>query len=472
MKKGFSKKLISIILIVFAACTLINAQGAGSWKFIVFGDTRSNHNIHREVLQSMKTNTPDYRFIINVGDLINTGYSSSDWNNWKSAMTDVFGSTLQDGTPPKYMGVPGNHEYLSNSTALNYWRNNVSGQVTQFGNDGRFFYFDYEDARFILLDSTMSLTGAQKTMLLDAIENNPKKWLFTIWHHPIFDFGPKSYQSSIHQNWGVPLYQNGCDIMFMGHAHYYVRSEKLQLNGQKNPPLDLNTGTSQIVVGNGAASMYSIDPNKDGNGYMVASTFEDYGYSEITIDGNTAYYRHIDRYGMIIDQEVYYANPKPSVTTPTPLPTVIVTPIPTATPTATPEPTPQFINIAPGKAVFASGEYSAQFPKVALNDGNDGTIWGSLYNKGNQWFFIDLGVPYQVEHVTLKFFDQYYSPYYHIGVSNDAKTWTFAHTITNGTGGTNTITLQNISARYVGVLLTNGAQKVYGVSEFEIYTKK
>ena len=39
------------------------------------------------------------------------------------------------------------------------------------------------------------------------LENNPKTWLFMITHKPIFDYGPKSYEDDIHDEWGVPLYE-------------------------------------------------------------------------------------------------------------------------------------------------------------------------------------------------------------------------------------------------------------------------
>lgn len=133
----------------------------------------------------------------------------------------------------------------------------------------------------------------------------------------------------------------------------------------------------------------------------------------------------------------------------------------------TPTMTPIMTNIALHKNVVASGQYSADFPKTAINDGNTGTIWGSLYNAGPQWIFVDLLEVRDIDHVVVRFFDPYNSPYYHVGISNDAATWEFAATITNGDGGDDTIAV-NRSARYVGLYLTQGAKKVYGIKEFEV----
>lgn len=160
-------------------------------------------------------------------------------------------------------------------------------------------------------------------------------------------------------------------------------------------------------------------------------------------------------------EELQAGGPTPTLP---PTPTATVTPTPSATPTAT----PYYINIAPGKQVKASGQYSPQFPVTAVNDDNPATVWGSKYNAGPQWFFIDLGNLVAINHVMIHFYNPYYSPHYFIGVSDDGVTWDFAAEETNGAGG---IERQDVkrTARYVGIYLTKGAQKVYGVKEFEIY---
>ncbi len=109
---------------------------------------------------------------------------------------------------------------------------------------------------------------------------------------------------------------SGCDIIFSGHAHYYVRSKKLALNGEMNPPLDLARGTVQIVTGNGGASMDIPVPSHDGNEYMVEAyntTSSQYGYTELTVSADTLYLRHILRDGTVYDETSYIANPKDDI---------------------------------------------------------------------------------------------------------------------------------------------------------------
>ena len=310
----FLKSLcLIILLLLFVGITLPLSAQTDSWKFIVYGDTRSNDTYHRGVLQSIMNNTPDYTFIINVGDVVSDGTIKSQWDIWQKACDDILGGTGQDQVPPKYMATPGNHDETEKTAGLANWNTYLSGQVQQYGNEGKYFTFDYEHARFVVLDSdNSSVTGSQYDMLLDAIENNPKTWLFAVWHHPIFDFGPKQYEDYLHDMWGVPLYENGCDIIFMGHAHYYVRTKKLELNGEMNPPLDPINGTVQVVTGNGGAPVYQVSPNTDGNGYMVEAYTNQYGYTELTVGADSLRLRHYLRNGTLLDEAYYSPNPKPT----------------------------------------------------------------------------------------------------------------------------------------------------------------
>jgi len=182
---------------------------------------------------------------------------------------------------------------------------------------GKYFVFDYENVRFIILDSDKSSSsGEQLTMLINALKNNSRQWLIAVWHDPIFDFGEKQYEDKFHDTWGIPLYQFGADFFFVGDAHYYVRTKKLKLNGDINPPLDLENGIAQIVVGNGGASMDVPVPDHDNNEYMLESystAKEQFGYSELHFKNDSLFYRHIFRDGTVYDQAIYTPNLKGNI---------------------------------------------------------------------------------------------------------------------------------------------------------------
>ena len=74
------KVIICIIMIMLLVATLLDEQTSDSWKFIIYGDTRTNDDDHRSVLESISENTNDYRFIINAGDVVGNVNSKSERN--------------------------------------------------------------------------------------------------------------------------------------------------------------------------------------------------------------------------------------------------------------------------------------------------------------------------------------------------------------------------------------------------------
>ncbi len=290
-----------------SASFTIEGDTTSDWTFIVYGDTRTQNNRHRDVLESISLNSPDYKFIVNVGDIVADGTSTSQWSTWRNAVRDKLGSTGQNSNPPKYMSCPGNHDELGSSSGRNNWQNYLSGQQ-QYGNSGQYFTFDYQNARFIVLNSDASITGSQLNFLKNVLNKPPKTWLFAIWHHPMYGFGGHSDDSGTRSEWGRLLYDAGCDIIFVGHNHYYARTKKVRITTSSSPSLDSTNGTVQVITGNSGAPLYNV--NVGNRGYMVAETYSNYGYTELDVSGNQLRLRHISDGGNVRDLETYRQNKK------------------------------------------------------------------------------------------------------------------------------------------------------------------
>jgi len=290
-----------------------NLSRCQAWKFIVYGDTRTYHENHRSVLEAMVTYSSGYEFIINTGDL--AGYGLLDWPQWYAVCEEVLGGLGQDSRPPRYMACPGNADDSLFSDYL--W-----GQKEQFGKEGRFFTFDFNNARFVLLEPVyhytsetnfwyLALPDSQFQILNRAIQTNPHPWFFVFWHYPLFDFADKGYQKMLNEQCGSLLYEYGCDILFNGHAHQYTRTKKLALNGDAHPPIDPDYGIPQIVTGNGGAILYPVIPNRDQNEYMLKICLDvEYGYCELTVFDDSLQLEHILRTGDVFDRVTYLPNPK------------------------------------------------------------------------------------------------------------------------------------------------------------------
>ncbi len=129
---------------------------------------------------------------------------------------------------------------------------------------------------------------------------------------------------------------------------------------------------------------------------------------------------------------------------------------------------PSDTNLAKGKSTTQSGSESAAMSADKAVDGDTGTRWSSNFSD-NAWIAVDLGKTYQVSKVVLKW-EGAYGESYKIQTSTDGTNWTTVKTLTGQNGGTDTVTFDAVSARYVKM---QGVKRAlpYGYSlwEMEVY---
>lgn len=127
------------------------------------------------------------------------------------------------------------------------------------------------------------------------------------------------------------------------------------------------------------------------------------------------------------------------------------------------------VNLALNKPAFASanGNDGEGVPSRAV-DGNLSSRWGSGY-QNDAWFYVDLETPSEIGRVKIHW-EGAYGRKYHIQVSDDAGEWTTVFTRENGGGGTDVITFDPVTARYVRF---QGVQRAtmwgYSFYEFEVF---
>ena len=287
-----------------------------AWKFIAYGDSRTYPEDHQAALGLVLEHAPDFDFIVNVGDLVGRGKKPEHWDIWENDVTTVFGSTMQSGTP-FYISCPGNHEWTEGCTAeeLTNWHHYLSYQANRWPeNDTRYWYFDHNNARIIILDFWADLT-AQKAMIQEACATNTQTWIFAVFHGPVLTFGNKDYDPDLHRKFAQPLYEGGCDMFFVGHAHSYIRSKKVAFDGTNHPLEDEVNGTVQIMTGDGGAGRDPIkEINASGFEYLSTPNYttmnnQTPGVTIIDIDGANLNLKHYNQDGLL-DEANFIPNEK------------------------------------------------------------------------------------------------------------------------------------------------------------------
>ncbi|MET9549126.1 discoidin domain-containing protein [Streptomyces sp. NPDC006627] len=123
--------------------------------------------------------------------------------------------------------------------------------------------------------------------------------------------------------------------------------------------------------------------------------------------------------------------------------------------------------LSQGKPATASSQENYGTPAANAVDGDLGSRWSSAASD-TQWLRVDLGSSAELSRVVLRW-ETAYAKAYRIELSADGKDWSTAHSTTNGSGGTETVTVSG-TARYVRMQgVTRATGYGYSLWEFQVY---
>lgn len=184
------------------------------FSFVVYGDSRSQNLVHRQVVSAIAARAPSAVF--STGDIVNDHSSGYDWQ----AFFNAVGPLTDFGTP--YFSVLGDHECCDASDFLKYFA---------LGSDSptyRALYAAQNKVLFLLLDSTLESTentSAQYSSLSRTLEDSVSKgtlWRFAFYHHPLW-VSSGSGCNNVTKPF-LPLFtQYNVTAVFSGHNELYER---------------------------------------------------------------------------------------------------------------------------------------------------------------------------------------------------------------------------------------------------------
>jgi hypothetical protein len=238
--------------------------GPSAFQFVVYGDTRTRHDVHRAVIQAiLKYSHPD--FAMQTGDLVENGNDTSLWPIFFDAERDLLRRAA-------YFPALGNHE----RNAKNYF---------DFMDAKPYYSFDWGSAHFAVIDSDIANVGASKPER-DAFWQEQTKWLesdlaaaqkadlrFVFAHHPPMTAVKRRQGDNPHMTALEPLFEKyGVSAGFFGHDHNYQHYRK--------------NGVNYFITGGGGAPLYDVDVPPEGITIKVASTEN---FVVVNIDGKKAH---------------------------------------------------------------------------------------------------------------------------------------------------------------------------------------
>jgi len=205
-----------------------------AFRFVVYGDTRSNPQDHANVVAGIVASSP--RFVVHTGDFVARG---KDYWRWQSEYFKPAAALMKNTT---LFPCLGNHE--NNSQWYYYlFRTPAGGGDYQ----EQWYSFDYGSCHFAVVDTDVDFSpGSEQYAWLEAdLESTTAEWVFVIHHHPAYSSGGHGGEEKVQEHL-VPLYETcGVNMVFSGHDHIYERSYK--------------DGVYYVVSGGGGAPLYDCE---------------------------------------------------------------------------------------------------------------------------------------------------------------------------------------------------------------------
>jgi Calcineurin-like phosphoesterase len=251
-------------------------SGPARFQFVVYGDTRTRHDVHRQVIAALlKNSNPD--FVMHTGDLVADGADTSLWPIFFDAERELLRKAV-------FFPALGNHE----RNARNYY---------DFMDGKSYYSFDWGGAHFTVINSDIenaASTEAEK----DAFWKEQTQWLeadlagaqkagmrFVFAHHPPETAVKRRQGENPRMTALEPLFEKyKLTAGFFGHDHNYQHY--------------LKNGVHYFITGGGGAPLYDVDTPPESIKIKVESTEN---FVVVDVDGASAHVRALKPGGQVID---------------------------------------------------------------------------------------------------------------------------------------------------------------------------
>ena len=226
------------------------------FSFVVFGDTRSNADTHRALVERVRREVPE--FILLTGDMVDDGAKEEDWKTFFKVERDIMLENV-------FFPAVGNHDRHQRTRGADAYRRYFS-LPADAPDPERYYAFTYGNSRFLVLDSNeYSFALTDQTAWLEkelgrAAADRAITHRFVVMHHPPYSTSLHGGQPELREMW-TPIFERyGVDAVFSGHDHTYEHAEQ--------------GGVRYFVTGGGGAPLYPKDPHASSQDISASRYFE------------------------------------------------------------------------------------------------------------------------------------------------------------------------------------------------------
>jgi hypothetical protein len=253
-------------------------MGAEPYRFLVYGDNRTRHDVHRKVIaEAMKHGIPD--FIVQTGDMVEDGNASAQWPVFFDIEKDLLRQTA-------FFPAIGNHERTS------HYVDDI------FHEGGPYYSFDWGNCHITVIDSELT-TAASSEAGRNAFWAEQLRWIeedlkthqkadyrFVAAHHPPFTAVTSRQGNDPHMTALTGMLEKyHVSAGFFGHDHNYQHYFK--------------NGIHYVTTGGGGAPLYDVNTPPQGITQKVVSIEN---FVSVSVEGKVAHIQAIAIDGRILDE--------------------------------------------------------------------------------------------------------------------------------------------------------------------------
>ena len=198
------------------------------FKGIIFPDSQSaDYDVWGDVAQAAFKQNPDAEFFLNMGDLVDNGEDTAQWEAWMIRVEEPLQKM-------PFAPVMGNHECYTRDwkerypiSYLNYFA--VPENDDKYFNR-RYYSFDFGAAHFVVLDSQWveldafapGVVEAQKKWLQEDLLNTKKAWKIICVHRDVLQYKINGRDDWLEGISEVPEFDYyNVDVVLTAHLHTY-----------------------------------------------------------------------------------------------------------------------------------------------------------------------------------------------------------------------------------------------------------
>lgn len=279
-----------------------NRRAGEPWRMLVFGDSGRGKSDQYQLAQAMVQTQPDV--LLHTGDVVYPGGERSDY---RAKFFEPYAPLLRR---VPFWPCLGNHDINEPEFGAAYYsvfelpENGPAGVAPE-----RNYWFDYANARVVVVDSNLDETILQERVapwVGEAFRDYAGDWRFVSLHHPAVSIGKHGPTERV-QAVLVPAFEAaGVDIVFCGHDHIYQRTTALR--GER--PVELGEGVVYVVTGAGGAKLYEVAPPEQRPAYVRAVNNTDHSFTVLDVNGRRLELRQMMRTSGTIDEWVWEKPPR------------------------------------------------------------------------------------------------------------------------------------------------------------------